>query len=178
MSAFAIWFFAAHGWLYYFGDAEAHLNHARDLVDTITPGWEQLGTPWLPLPHFLMAPLAANDALWHNGLAGSIPSGICFTFAAWLLFLAVEECFTNMWAAWTALLTFLFNPNGLYLQSSAMTEPYFALAVCGLLYFTVRHRRTQALTDAAFAGVFALAGTLTRYDGWILLPFCAGYLCS
>ena len=50
--------------LYYFqrgdvllyGDAVAHLNIARRVFDSKTPGLLQLGTVWLPLPHLLMIP--------------------------------------------------------------------------------------------------------------------------
>ena len=38
------------GWLLYYGDAESHLKHARRVLDSRTPGVEQLGTVWLPLP--------------------------------------------------------------------------------------------------------------------------------
>ena len=34
-------------------DAKAHLVVARRVVDSITPGWEQIGAVWLPLPHLL-----------------------------------------------------------------------------------------------------------------------------
>jgi hypothetical protein len=51
------------GWTLYYGDAEAHLNHARRIWDSQTPGWEQLGTVWLPLPHLLMLPFVANRSL-------------------------------------------------------------------------------------------------------------------
>jgi hypothetical protein len=176
VSSLAVWYFAAHGWLYYYGDAEAHLNQARRLVDSSTPGWEQLGVPWLPLPHLLIALFAADTWLWRSGLAGSIPSAACWVTAGLFLFSAAREVFTSWWAAWTALLVFLLNPNGLYLQSTAMTESFFAAGLCGLLYFSVRFRRTGALADVVGAGICALAGTLTRYDGWVLLPFCAGYL--
>ena len=39
------------GYVLYYGDAEAHLNIARRIVDSRTPGPEQIGTVWLPLPH-------------------------------------------------------------------------------------------------------------------------------
>ena len=42
------------GYTLYYGDAEAHLNIARRVVDSRTPGPEQLGTVWLPLPHIAM----------------------------------------------------------------------------------------------------------------------------
>ena len=56
VSAGAVWFFYAHHYLLYYGDAEAHLNTARRIVDSQTPGYLQFGSPWLPLPHALMLP--------------------------------------------------------------------------------------------------------------------------
>jgi len=73
------------------------------------------------------------------------------------------------------MLVLLLNPNALYLASTAMTEAVFAAGLCALLYFTVRFPRTQNAFDAAGAGLSAVALTWTRYDGWILLPFCALY---
>jgi hypothetical protein len=174
--ALAVWFFLAHGWSYYWGDAEAHLNIARRLLDTPAFGWEQLGSPWLPFSHLLIAPFAAVDGLWQNGLAGSIPTAACFAAAALFVFAAVREALDSVAAAWTSMLVLLLNPNALYLASTAMTEAVFAGALCGLLYFTVRFPRTQRLWDTAGAGICAVAITWTRYDGWLLLPFCALYL--
>ena len=71
-------FFYAHGWLLYYGDAEAHLNIARRMLDSQTPGYDQFGTPWLPVPHLLMLPFVRRDAWWRSGLAGAIPSALCF----------------------------------------------------------------------------------------------------
>src|SRR5689334_15686792 len=36
-------------------DARAHLVVARRLVDSLTPGWRQIGAVWLPLPHVIDA---------------------------------------------------------------------------------------------------------------------------
>ena len=77
-SAGAVWFFYAHGWLLYYGDAEAHLNAARRILDSQTPGYEQLGPAWLPLLHVLILPFARNAELWRSGLAGAIPPAVCF----------------------------------------------------------------------------------------------------
>src|SRR3954464_6551403 len=76
--AFAAWFLWSRGYSYYFGDAEAHLNIARRIFDSRTPGPEQIGTVWLPLPHVLLALFAHSGYLWTSGLAGVIPSVLCF----------------------------------------------------------------------------------------------------
>src|SRR6201982_260509 len=59
-------------------DAIAHVNKPRGLFDNIQPGLRQLGTVWLPLPHILMAPLAAIDPLWRSGAAGGAFVGVWF----------------------------------------------------------------------------------------------------
>src|SRR5258706_9234348 len=69
LSATALWYVYSHGYILYYGDAEAHLNHARRLFDSRTPGFGQLGAVWLPLPHLLIASLVMDDHLWQTGLA-------------------------------------------------------------------------------------------------------------
>lgn len=175
-SAAAVWFFYARGFVLYYGDAEAHLNIARRLVDSLTPGYDQIGTPWLPLLHLLLAPFARVDALWRSGLAAAIPSAACSIAAGVLLFAAVRRIFGCTQAAAAAAALFALNPNQAYLQSTAMTEPVFAAALVALLYCTVRFGQTQSLGCAAGAGLAACAATLTRYEGWFLLPFAAAYI--
>jgi hypothetical protein len=175
LSAAAIAVFYSNGWLLYYGDAEAHLNIARRIVDSRTPGYDQVGTVWLPLPHWLMLPFVRTPALWLNGLAGAIPSGLAFLLAGTFLYLAARRIFDCQWAAMTAVLLFALNPNVLYLQSIPMTESVFWACLMGLLYFTVRFRDTQGWGAVIGAGIAACAATLTRYEGWFLLPFVALY---
>ena len=49
LTAFLIYF--RNGEILLFGDAVAHINIARRVFDSRTPGLLQLGTVWLPLPH-------------------------------------------------------------------------------------------------------------------------------
>src|SRR5215471_12780685 len=56
-----------------YGDAVAHINIARRVFDSQTPGLLQLGTVWLPLPHLLMAPFLLSDWMWQTGVGASIP---------------------------------------------------------------------------------------------------------
>jgi hypothetical protein len=173
-SAAAAWFYF-HGYTLYYGDAEAHLNTARRIIDSRTPGYDQLGTPWLPLPHLLMIPLVQNDALWRSGLAGTIPGVACFALAGLFLFAAARRVFSDTAAAVCTLALFALNPNLLYVQSIPMTEPAFFLSLCGLLYCTVAFAGTQSIWLAFCAGVFSIAGCLTRYDAWWLIPFVTLY---
>ena len=175
VTAGAVWLSSSQGWNLYYGDAEAHLNIARRILDSRTPGFDQLGTAWLPLPHALMLPFVMHDFLWFSGLAGSIPSGICFTVGAAFFFAAMQEVFSSRMAAGAATALMVLNPNALYLAAAPMTEPVFFAALAALLYFTVRFDGTRSLGSAAAAGLAALAGTLTRYEGWFLIPFVSLY---
>ncbi|MDQ6949150.1 MAG: hypothetical protein M3256_23550, partial [Actinomycetota bacterium] len=114
---------AGSGYMTLYNDARSHLNIARHVTDSLTPGLAQLGSVWLPLPHLLMAPLAANDVLWHSGVAGAIVGGFAFVYSGVRLFGLVEEWTGSHIAAWCAMLAYALNLNLLYVQSTALTEP-------------------------------------------------------
>jgi hypothetical protein len=175
LSAAAVWFVWCQGWTLYYGDAEAHLNIARRVIDSRTPGYEQLGTSWLPLLHILLLPLVARDALWHNGLAGAIPPAICFIAGVTFLFAAVRRVFSSTAAGAVAAALYALNPNALYLQSIPMTETLFFAALAGVLYFSVRFREAQSLGSVVGAGIAVSLGALARYDAWFLIPFVTAY---
>jgi hypothetical protein len=98
---------------------------------------------------------------------------LCFVIGGTFLFAAARRIFGSTSAAAAATGLAALNPNLLYLQSIAMTEAVFFGAFMALLYFSVRCRETRGWGAAAGAGIAACAGTLTRYDGWFLLPFAA-----
>jgi hypothetical protein len=174
-SAAAIFFCYSRGWLLYYGDAECHLDIARRMVDSQTPGYSQVGSVWLPLTHWAMLPFVRRDNLWHSGLAGSIPFAFFFVLGGCFLFAAVRRIFQSTPAAITATALCALNPNLLYIQSTPMTEGMFFGCLAALLYFTVRFRETQAWWAVAGAGAALCLGTLTRYDGWFLIPFAGIY---
>src|ERR1700680_918574 len=111
ISVVAARWFLSHGYVLYYGDAEAHLNIARRLFDSRTPGPKQLGTVWLPLPHLLMAPFAMRDDWWRSGLAGTIPSAASFVLAGTFLFAAARCLYSSGIAALAVALLFAMNPN-------------------------------------------------------------------
>ncbi len=166
----------SNGYTLYFGDAEAHLNIARRIIDSRTPGFDQIGTVWLPLPHLLMLPFVVNDAWWRSGLAGAIPSCIAFVVACGFLYASARDIFGGMAAAVTAVAVFALNPNILYLQSIPMTESLFFACLTGLLYTTIWYRRSGSMAAVVLAGVLSNAASLTRYEGWFLIPFITGFL--
>lgn len=162
-----------NGWTLYYGDAESHLDIARRIVDSRTPGYDQIGTAWLPLPHAMMLPFVLNDGLWRNGLAGAIPAALSFVLAGYFLFAAALRISGSSSAAVAALACFALNPNLLYLQAIPMTEAVMFAGVMGVLYCTVAYRQTKSTKWAAGAGLASLCTTLTRYEGWFLIPFIA-----
>jgi hypothetical protein len=173
VSAAAFEYVGVHGWRLWYGDALAHLNTARRILDAREPGYEQIGTVWLVLPHLLMMPWVGNNAHWRSGAAGAVPAAACFVAGGLLLFLGVRRLFGSEAAAWAAVAVYAVNPNLLYLQSAPMTEP---MALCwwlGLFWSLVRLRESGHWRDALLAAVFALCGTLTRYEFWFVLPFVA-----
>src|SRR5260221_11988232 len=78
ISTSALIFYFHRNAILLYGDAVAHINIARRVFDSRTPGVFQLGTVWLPLPHLLDIPFIANDRLWQTGLGASIPSMIAY----------------------------------------------------------------------------------------------------
>src|SRR5258706_14655537 len=69
-----------------YGDSESHLNIAKRVTSSITPGLAQLGGIWLPLPHVMMLPFTLFDPLWRSGLAGSIVSGASYVISGFYIY--------------------------------------------------------------------------------------------
>jgi len=175
LSFVAVYWCYRNGSLLYYGDALAHLNIARRVFDSRTPGYDQLGTVWLPLPHLLMLPLVGIDALWRSGLAGAISSAVCFVLGGGFLFAAVRRLSGSAAVGVAALALFALNPNALYLHSIPMTESVWFASLLALVYFSVRFEQTQSVASVIGAGLALLAGTLTRYEAWFIIPFAALY---
>jgi hypothetical protein len=168
-----------------FGDAVAHINIARRVIDSRTPGLLQLGTVWLPLPHLLMLPFLASRYLWQTGMAGSFPSMLAYVLSTVGIFRLVRTVLPDgtqastrtavRFTAWLAAAGFALNPNIVYVQATAMTEPvYLAFFIWTVVFFaqaiklcrSADHgRANKALLWTALC---LAAASLTRYDGWFL----------
>jgi hypothetical protein len=172
MAGAAAWVYQ-HGYVLYWGDAQAHLNAGRSLIDSRTPGYDQLGTVWLPVLHVLCLPLVGNDWLWSSGLAGTIPVAICFVGAGAFLYFAAREAYQNSISAVIVLACFALNPNVLYLAAIPMTEIVFLIGLFAMLFSLLRFRATQERRYLVIAIVASWWMSLTRYDGWFLIPFAA-----
>jgi hypothetical protein len=156
-----------------YGDAIAHINIARRVFDSRTPGILQLGTVWLPLPHLLMIPFIVSTKMWQTGAGGSIPSMAGYVFAVIGIFRLTRSALTGnqpdryaRFAAWSAAVVFAANPNLIYMQSTAMGETlYLAFFVWAVAFFTEWIHGSNSLTKCAMC---IAAACLTRYDGWFL----------
>jgi hypothetical protein len=182
--SFAYYF--QHGGLLLYGDAVAHINIARRVFDSRTPGLLQLGTVWLPLPHLLMIPFLLFGSAWQSGIGGSIPSMVAYALGAAGFFRLVRSALSvdsqpdpaARIAAWLSAIIYAANPNLIYLQVTAMTESlYLALFIWAVVYFSEFVRESsragageQNATSSSLmkCGLCVAAACLTRYDGWFL----------
>lgn len=183
VSVFSFLFYFQRGEVLLYGDAVAHLNIARRVFDSKTPGLLQLGTVWLPLPHLLMIPFLLSDKMWRLGVGGSIPSLVAYVLSVVGIFRLVRgslasrnETATSL-AAWIAAIVFAANPSLIYMQTTAMGEAlYLALFVWCLVYFSeFVGGETKALTKC---GLCLAAACLTRYDAWFVAALLAGIVAA
>ncbi len=172
-SACAVAWSWTHAAFLLYGDAEAHIHIARRLFDSHRPGITQLGSVWLPLPHLLLAPFLLIDPWWRSGFAPVIPSATCYLLACLGLY-RLARFWLSPASSCVGLALFAANPNLLYLQTTAMTEPLFLCELIWSVLFLVEwHQslsgdltRERKLLWAVIA--ILVAAVFTRYDGWIL----------
>jgi hypothetical protein len=147
-------------------DAKAHLVVARRIFDSVTPGWEQIGAVWLPLPHLVNALPVQVDALYRTGLFAVAVSVVCHAVTAGALAATVLVLTRSTAGALLAAALYAVNPNALYLQSTPMTEPMlFALAALQV-WRCARWARGPDLTLPRDAAWITVAACLTRYEAW------------
>ena len=104
-------------------DARGHLIVARRIIDSITPGWQQIGAVWLPLPHLLNALPVQIDLFYRTGASAVALSILEYAIAAGAIAWIIMWLTGSAIAALAGTAVFALNPNVLYLQSTPMTEP-------------------------------------------------------
>jgi hypothetical protein len=160
--------FWAHrtGVVFAFWDAQAHLDIARRVVDSTTPGLQMLGTVWLPIPHLLMLPFTLVDRWWWTGAAGGIVGFACYVITvACLHGLLVRRTGAPRFA-WIGTAFVLLNPSLLYLQTTAMTEPVLLACLVGSVDALDRWNSSGSRGALILAGCLAALAVGSRYDGW------------
>ena len=155
-----------NGALLNWGDAVAHLHCHQ-------PRLSQLGSVWLPLPHILMLPFVQVYSWWANGIAGTVPSALAYVASCLGLYRLARRWLSPAACA-LALAFFALNPNMLYLQTTAMTEPLFLCEMIWIVVWLVEWRSSietdQRKTERLLLCIATVlvAAVFTRYDGWIL----------
>ncbi|MGB0040632.1 MAG: hypothetical protein WBQ00_17160, partial [Terriglobales bacterium] len=178
----SFFYYAQRGEILMHGDATAHINIARRVCDSLTPGPLQLGTVWLPLPHLLMMPFIYPDKLWQSGAGGSIPSLVAYVLGVLGIVRLVGGLLESdertrplaHVGAWLAAFAYGANPNLIYMQTTALTEPlYLAFFIWTLVYFAEFLRQlgepgAEAVPALRRCAYCMACAEMTRYDGWFL----------
>jgi len=178
VSVFSFLIYKRDGAVLLYGDAVAHINIARRIFDSKTPGLLQLGTVWLPLPHLLILPFIVSKQMWQSGSGGSIPSMAAYVLGVLGIFRLVRTALrrdgevdgVGRVGAWVAALVYGANPNLIYMQATAMGESlYLAFFIWAVAYFAEFARGKEKASRAPMkCGLCLAAACWTRYDGWFL----------
>jgi hypothetical protein len=181
--------------LLYYSDSMSHLVRARQLVDSASPGIQQIGTVWLPLPHIMLLPFSLVDVLMKTGFAGTAVSLPSIAISAAILYKINKAQTKISWIAFLGACLYFSNPNILYLGLTAMTEALFMLFfVISAFYFQkcpssyslipqgqgpftfssnnqsnltpVIKRRVIILTPLLKCSFFVALAALCRYEAW------------
>jgi len=146
-------------------DARAHLVVARRIIDSLTPGWQQVGAVWLPLPHLLNMLPVQIDSMYRSGASAIAISVASTAVASWAMSSVIMRVTGSSSGAIAASALMLLNPNVLYLQSTPMTEPLLFATVMTGLALTAAWMDTDRRWPVA-AGLALAAACLTRYEAW------------
>src|SRR5206468_7942945 len=107
------------------------------------------------LPHLLMLPFLISRWLWQTGIGGSFPSMLAYVFSVTGIFRLVRAVLPDgvdvrgravvRFTAWLAAGIVACNPNLIYLQTTAMTEPvYLAFFIWAVVFFAKALRFCQS----------------------------------
>ena len=154
-------------------DAKAHLLVARRIVDSMEPGYAQMGVHWLPLIHLLYLPIVMFDSQYRSGLLPALISVAAFALSVVLTYKISYRFTGSAGAALLSAVVLAANPNLLYLQSCPLTEPLYMLLMLLALDGLIAWRESNHARLPWAAAAWASLGALGRYEGWY---FMAGVL--
>lgn len=154
-----------------YNDARSHLDIGRRVVEGLKPGFAQLGSVWLPLPHLLMTLTVWNDFMWHSGLSGALQSMISFVATGYLIYLFLKKLGVGLLGRVVGVFIFVANINILYLQSTAMTELLLIATMMAGVYELLNWFKNDKILSLIKAAFWIMLSTLIRYDGWFLFVF-------
>jgi hypothetical protein len=170
-------------WLYYLDeglvlahyDAKAHLVVARRAIDSVTPGWRQIGAVWLPLPHLLQILPTQIDLFYRTGAFASWLSIASLAVAVWAMSRLVLAMTGSTLGAVVSAALLLLNPNLLYVHVTPMTEPLLLAATLTSIVLLHEWLRTAAANRVPSSlGWVLFLTTWTRYEAWPILAAAIG----
>jgi hypothetical protein len=164
-------------------DARAHLVVARRVLDSLTPGWQQVGAVWLPLPHLLNLLPVQIDWMYRTGASAVAISVLSMAVAAGSLAWIVHRITGSIAGGLTCAALLMLNPDVVYLQSTPMTEPLlFGTTFLAVALIAEWTRPPSSLPDfggtaprsSLGAGWACIAAVLTRYEAWPIVASAIG----
>jgi hypothetical protein len=183
--------------LIYYNDSISHLVRSRELVDSLRPGLQQLGTAWLPLPHIMLLPFSLVDILFRTGFAGLMVGLPSLAISSVFLYKIIRRQTGITYISIAGALLYALNPNMLYLALTAMTEiPFMLFFIISAYYFQrytldktfnfrhASHDLERNSSDWVYSyklyhlikcALFISFATLCRYEGWIIPIFFVPY---
>lgn len=166
LGIYAVWHYARTGLTLSHYDAKAHLVVARRIFDSITPGWEQIGAVWLPLPHLLNAIPIQIDLLYRTGGMAIAVSVLSYALASASIAATILRLTNSPAGAVLGAALFATNPDILYLQSTPMTEPLLFGLVTLQIYLLVDWAMNGEPQLPRMAGWVTVLACMTRYEAW------------
>ncbi|HSK11433.1 MAG TPA: glycosyltransferase family 39 protein, partial [Vicinamibacterales bacterium] len=162
----AVWVYAHADLTLSHYDAKAHLVVARRVLDSLTPGWKQIGAVWLPLPHLLNLVPVQVDVFYRTGASAVAISVLSFGLAAWACARLVLETTGSRPGALLAVLALATSPDLLYLQATPMTEALLVGLTTLAVLLVVRWVEDPVRGRRRAAGAAIVLACLTRYEAW------------
>jgi hypothetical protein len=159
-----------------YNDARSHLDIGRRVVENLTPGFAQLGSVWLPLPHLLMVPTIWNDFMWHSGLSGAIQSMTSYVVTGLIIYHFLKRLQVGLFGRLVGVTFFALNLNVLYMQSTAMTELLLLATMTIAVYELMLWHKEETIMHLVKAAFWIMLATLIRYEGWFLFVFATGLI--
>lgn len=150
-------------------DARAHLVVARRILDSITPGWEQIGAVWLPVPHVLNMIPVQVDFFYRTGAWATAISVLALGLGAAAIAAIIIRLTGSRWGAVAGAALFAGNPNVLYLHATPMTEPLLFGLTLACTWLMVHWATGDRPGFPASTGWWIVAACLTRYEAWPII---------
>jgi hypothetical protein len=150
-------------------DAKAHLLVARRIVDSLEPGYGQMGVNWLPLVHLIYLPFIIFEFQYRTGFIPSLISVMAFAISGWLAYRISYRLTGSIPASLFAAFVLLANGNLEYAQSCPLTEPPYMVLLLLAADSLIAWRESPQSSFPWLSAIWCSLGALCRYEGWFFL---------